>query len=394
MNCLNYTEHFFLKILRAFVNGKMEEYDLTEVNESELYLLAKRHSLQGVVYYVSKTFGIFGMDSRLSEKLRESYEKTINLMALRRARAEVLSNELTELGISHIEFKGSAVADFYPVPELRPYSDVDMIIEVKDRDKVRELLVLRGFEYYTSDMGAVSCFKQGEEFYELHTTLNLPKSEAFLCDNFREKALPCCGKKLRFEDNFHLAYLISHMEKHMKNGGAGVKMYLDVMFYIKNCREIDLAAVNEILRKAQLEKFFSSVLSLLNRWFYLPIPDFAEPLDTAVCEELEELTLGGGVYGDHSQKRNLESSMARELKSGKKTAKLRFIMNRVFPKKTELWRMYPKYEDKPLLLPLAWFTHLVSFFKKGKYRKVRTVVSVDVKSAEKRNEFLESIGCK
>ena len=56
--------------------------------------------------------------------------------------------------------------------------------------------------------------------------------------------------------------------------------------------------------------------------------------------------------------------------------------------------MYPKYEDKPLLLPLAWFTHLVSFFKKGKYRKVRTVVSVDVKSAEKRNEFLESIGCK
>ncbi len=391
---MNYTEDFFLKAISAFVNGKTEEYDLSKVNTGELYSLAKRHSMQGLFCYVCDIYNVFPKDSDFYQKIHKDYEKAVSFMSLRHTRAELLSDAFSKMGIQHIEFKGSAVARYYDVPELRVFSDVDMIIKEEDRDAVRRYMEEKEFEYYISDGGIVSCFKKGYEFYEIHTALNLPESEEFLSRNVWEHTYVYKDKALRFEDNFHLSYLISHIEKHIKSGGAGVKMYLDVALYIKNCEKIDLLKVREILEKAGLHSFFDTVLYLCNKWFDTPLPSFAVPLSEDAFERLEYLTLSGGVYGDKSGESNLESALIRQISAGKKGAKLRLFMSHVFPSKTELWRVYPKYEGKNVLVPVAWCNHVFNTVRKGKLKKVKAITNMDVKSAQNRKDFLTDIGCK
>ncbi|MDO5124136.1 MAG: nucleotidyltransferase family protein [Eubacteriales bacterium] len=390
MNC---TERFFLDVIKSFITSQEVKAPTEKIELKELYDLAKRHSLQGVVYYVLNRQKLFNGEN-LMEALLGDYEKTVSYMALRRTRGEILSMELSGKHIPHIEFKGSAVADFYPIPELRTYSDVDMIIKNSDRERLRSFMTDKGFKHSVADGGVVNCYAKGYELYEMHTALNLPKSEEVLTENLWEHTVSHNGEAFRFEDNFHLAYLVSHMEKHMKSGGAGVKMYMDIALYVRNCENIDLDKVNAILAKAGLQKYFSTVLCLCHEWFDTFLPDFVTPIDDSLLEKLTNVTLTGGVYGDHTEEGVIESALTARVSSGRKGAKLRFILSRIFPAKTELWRLYPKFEGKPLLLPLAWLCHLGNFFTKGKFKKVKSITHADVQEAQSRFDFLTDIGCK
>ncbi len=390
---MNYTEKFFMGILRGFVTGEYEEYDLSKVDRERLFALAKHQGVAGIVNHALKHGGLFEGEE-LREKLSEESEKQISLMALRNLRAECLSRELHLEGISHLVFKGPAVARYYPEPEFRTYGDVDIIIHRESRNQVVALLEKKGFEHYISDGGVVDNFKRGHEFYEIHSSLNVPEEIAAVFSEIWENAVPFSESSLCFEDNFHLSYLISHIEKHLHSGGAGVKMYLDIAFYLRNCPSLDLEKVRKKMTLCKIEGFFHTVLYLCHRGFDTPLPEFVKPMDEDVFEKLCEFTLSGGTFGDKSKAASLQNTLAQELSENKKGARARVILGRIFPAKTELWRIYPSFEGKNLLVPVAWAYHVLCFFTKGKFKNVREVMAVDVDGALEKNEFLKSIGCR
>lgn len=77
----------------------------------------------------------------------------------------ILSNELKRLleifkkkGVATLILKGASLAEnFYPLPELRPYSDIDILVHKNDLKVVKEILIKSGYS---------SAEKANEEFNE------------------------------------------------------------------------------------------------------------------------------------------------------------------------------------------------------------------------------------
>lgn len=390
---MNKTESFFVETLCAFLTEDGKKLNTDGVDRQELYTLAKRHSVAGILSYVFSRYQLFEGES-ISEKFTTQYEKTLSVMLRRSLAAENISRLFSQHGIAHIPFKGSTVARFYPVPELRAYSDVDMIVKEEDLSKIDEIMSSRGFLRSIADMGVVTCYKKGMEYYEFHKSLNIPDDEKEVFSSVWENSAPLTDCLYALDDSFLLCYLISHLEKHMRSGGAGVKMYLDIALFLKNSKSLDFEKVREILKAASLYSFFESVLWLCHKWFLIELPFEVTPMEDRLYSEFCSFTLSDGVFGDHTKEGGLENALMRVSSGSKKCAKFRFIMSRVFPAKEELYRIYPRYEGKTLLVPVAWFTHLFSFLKKDKMKNIKAVVRTDSKAANARREFLDGLGCK
>ncbi len=376
--------------LCAFATGNGEKLNTDGVDRQKLVALSDRHSVAGIVSYVIHRFGLFE-NEEIRETLSTRYEKTLSVMLRRSLAAENLSRNFSKLNIPHIPFKGSSVAKYYPVSELRAYSDVDMIVKEKDVATIDSFMKEKGFSRSVADEGIVTCYKKGMEYYEIHTALNIPDDEAMVFSAVWENSELSEGSAYRLNESFHLCYLISHLEKHMRAGGAGIKMYLDIALILRNAENLDFSYIKEKLKESSLYPFFETVLRLCQRWFETEIPFDVAPLDEEIYEKLCSFTLSQGVYGDHTKEGVLESSLARVSSESGKCSKLRFLLKKVFPSNSELYRVFPKYEGRPVS---ARFAHLFSFVNKEKRKNIRNVMKVDVKAADSRRDFLSSIGCK
>lgn len=392
---MNITETYFIELLRGFVTGSKEiKLNTTGVDEGELLALAKRHSVQGIVWHMANTLGHKFSDSTWAE-LSKAYDRTVMQMINRETAAISLCRKLSSEGIEHILFKGLTVSSCYPVSELRTFGDVDIIVHKEDEEPIREMLKNMGFSHSVADEGVVNAYKKGREHYEFHTALNvsLIKGQEFFDDIWGHTvAFGNDGSKM-FEHEFHLCYLISHIEKHVYGGGAGIRMYLDIALYIKAHRdEIDFENVRRILRSCGLDKFLNTVLYLCDRWFSLNVPNWVEDLPEDLYRRVCDFTLSGGIFGELGHTSNISTALHARMSQGRKGARMRLLLSRVFPPKYELYRLYPKFEGKPLLIPIAWLRHIFSVISGKKLSRVKEIAELDTDSASTKQKFLESIG--
>lgn len=386
------TERYMLELLGAFAEETAPEIHIVP-DTALLFDLSKRQGVVGIIAYMMNRYGLYP-DSDTADKFNHEYERTVMQMVGRTAMAKRVFAKLNREGVPHILFKGTTVSEVYPVTELRTFGDVDVIILSEDVQRVRDILIAEGYAHYVADEGVVNVFKKGREMYEFHTALNVSnvRNNDYFDDIWGNTEV-VDGNTLRFNHNFHLSYLICHLEKHVYGSGAGVRMYLDIALYLRKYRDkIDLDAVRDTLSLCGLDRFLNTVLSVCSEWFSTDIPSDVVPLDDNIYRDMCEFTLNGGVFGDQSDSAVLEDSLRREFSVGKKGARLRLLLSRIFPPVYELYRLYPKYENKPLLVPIAWICHVANVLSNKKISRVKQIASADVQSAERRKRFLDSIG--
>ncbi len=390
---MNNTEKFLIDVLRCFATGTQTKFNTGGVDKEELFVLSKKHSVAGIISYILERYDVFDGDS-IKGKFAREYEYTLMQMLSRESSAQKLCDKFTEMGIPHILFKGTTVSEAYPVKVLRAFGDVDIIVHKEHISAIRDFMIGEGFEYSLTDEGVVSVFKRGREKYEIHTALNEPiaKKSAFFSDVWGNAEVKQ-GQTYVFNQNFQLCYLICHLEKHVYGSGSGVKMYLDITLYLKKYADsIDIDFVRENLTKCGLSQFFETVLYICNRWFDLEIPSWVKPLEEGLYEQMCEFIFSGGVFGVQGKEDIMNDDLRREMTSGKKFAKIRFIMSRIFPTAHELYRMFPRFQGKPLLLPCAWFCHVCKVIRKGKLSNVKEIMHTDADRAYEKKEFLDRIG--
>lgn len=390
---MNITESALIGILKAFATDSKPEINTESVDLRALFSLAKMHSVIGIVAYILNKHSCLP-EGELGQKYMHEYDRTIMQMSSREFSAARVIEQLRSENIPHILFKGMKVSEAYPVAELRTYGDVDIIIRKEDEKRLCELLISQGYSHNVADAGVVNEFKKNREHYEFHTNLNVSDvSDSRYFSQMWENTVEIQGCSFGFNHNFHLSYLITHLEKHVHGRGAGLRMYLDIALYIsKYSEEIDLNAVKNTLTDCGLGEFFSTVLYVCNRWFDLAVPAWVTPLSDDVYDKMCMFTLDGGVFGERCQGKRIELAVRRELESGKKAVRLRIFMRRVFPPFTELCRLYPCFSGKPLLAPVAWMRHVIGFLKGGKLSKVKEITTVSVDDASAQKDFLRSIG--
>lgn len=388
---MNNTEKTIIEILSAFVNER--EPRLTEQCDAQaLYELARAQSVAGIVSYVLYKYDrrdIISGDSRLST----AYDKTITQLIRKDFEAQRIFGMLSKAEIPHISFKGLVVKECYPVPELRTFGDVDIIIRREDRAKSHDMMVRNGYKPEAMDGGVVYAYKKDKEFYEFHTTLNSERtklseymSDYWSCAKVKE------GFTYEFDKDFHLSYLISHIEKHVNCSSAGVRLYLDIALYIKKYREqLDLDRVRNILKECKLERFYDTVLYLCYRWFETE-KLFKEELTDEQFESFCLFTLRGGTFGNIQKSQGADSEIRRSMNSKGKISKTRIILAHIFPYYREVRRMYPFFDGKPYLLPFGWVVHWFKAAKRSGLKNIKRVANADVTEAQAEKKLLEQIG--
>ncbi len=383
----------FLALLRSFIHDTPPEgaqtWDIAALSQTAL-----RQNLLPVLAYENKRWQLFAADD-VKKQLDAILYGAVTGNLNRCASFEQLSQQLTAHGIAHMPVKGYYLRQLYPVPELRTFGDIDILIHPEDRRKAHQLMMALG---YTAgqDWEPTYSYVKGMEHYELHTNLmdgNLDDRADLPAyfQNAWQYAEPDEGLRFRPTLDFHFIYTVCHLAKHLYGGGAGIRMYLDVALYVRHYDgEIDWEAVAGEFSSLHLLDFFHTVMNACQVWFgtetVCPLP---EP-DRAALDTLLDYTLDADLFGhlrDHSVIR-LRGTDPQAPSRG------RVFLRMLFPPAAEIETRYTFLKGQHWLLPLAWLVRLFANLRlvPQRLRQMRQVSHTETGSVKAYDDFMKRIG--
>ena len=350
-----------MRLLRAELCGETaERVDVSDFRS--LYSLSKHHDLAHVVGRALRRGGAV-LDAELTQKFQK--QETISAFRYMRSEhnLERACAALENAGIRHMPLKGSVIRAYYPAPEMRTSCDIDILVDESELE--RAIAVFRDglhFEIGQKDYHDVSIFSDDGVHIELHFNLidEDPKIDPFFADIW-EHSVPVSDTKHRFVMNheYFVFYCIAHMAKHVRNGGCGIRPFMD-LWICERKMGYDRKAVETLLHECGLARFGEAAFHLTEVWF-------GEEEHTALTAELESYILGGGVYGTMENKVGMSQA--------KREGKLRYALHRIFLPRRQLAIAYPKVEKHGILLPYyqvkRWFRILFGGSRKNAVRELK-----------------------
>ena len=191
-----------------------------------------------------------------------------------------------------MKLKGTVLKYLYPHSEMRLMSDSDILIKEEQMPKIKGVMKSLGYEYRTSS-DHEWIWARPELTAELHKRIvaSYQKDYFEYFDNGWKLAKQIEGTyeyKMSKEDEF--IYLFTHLAKHYRDSGIGIKHFADIYVFIRAEKNLDMDYVENVLKKLGIYTFFVNVQNMLNVWF----------CDTGWDEISEFITckvFESGVYG-------------------------------------------------------------------------------------------------
>ena len=332
-------------------------------------------------------------DEKIKKDLVDCYYQTIAVNFNKANMFEDISQKLSASKIPHMPVKGWYIRALYPVPELRTFGDIDILINKQDRQKVDEIFTENGYSIkdnweptYSYDKGALRC--------EVHTELmdsDIGKGEQVITffSNALKTAQKDVGQRYSPEKSLHLMYLFCHLAKHLYSGGAGIRMYMDIALFLKAYgSSLDFEKLYEDSKKLNLDTFFKTVLSACSKWFEIALPFDTSDIDSADLDALKKYTFGADLFGKTRDKSIIS------LRNDEAGSKGSVLKDTLFPTAEKIEERYKFIKGRKYLLPIAWvargFVNLKEIPQKLKY--VKKVSNADMSSVCESDEFISNIG--
>ena len=385
------TENIVLEILSAFIHNR-KPYFSSDTQESKLFYFFYIQGILPILAFMDKKWDII-KDETIKNELVDCYYQAIAVNLNKANMFELISQKLSENKIPHMPVKGWYVRTLYPVPELRTFGDIDILIDKQDRQKTDEIFTENGYSVkdnweptYSYDKGALRC--------EVHTELmdsDLGKGEQVI--TFFSDALKTAEKDVseRYspQKDLHLMYLFCHLAKHLYSGGAGIRMYMDIALYLKEyAGTLDFEKTYEDSKKLHLDCFFKTVLLACGEWFQIDLPFEINDIKPGNLEALKKYTFGADLFGKTRDKSIIS---LRNDESGSKGSVLK---DTLFPNAKKIEERYKFIKGRKYLLPFAWvargFVNLKEIPQKLKY--VKKVSKADMDLVSEYNKFISRIG--
>ena len=390
----------YMAALRSFVQGSTPEA-LTAEQWRKLMELSYIHSTQGILSHVYLSHPEL-VSSDLRPRLRQMCFNEVGIYATRAEQMVQLAAQLNQNAIDCLLFKGFVVRQYYPVPELRTFGDIDLVIHKEDREKCHNLMLSLG---YTAkiDWEPVYSYTKGGEYYEIHTQiLEVDVSDkanymAYFADAWQHAQPSTCvvlPHIYEFTPEFHFLYLLTHIAKHISGSGAGIRMYLDLAFLLRHFGlSLHWEWVAQELQKLQLSDFANVALHAVEQWFGVPSPLPLTAVDDAIMADFLEFTLFGGVYGYAGRDKSVVF-LKQQDRSGKKISKFRTLLFHAFPPVRSLKDRYAYLQKHPWLLPWAWIQRLFDSRKEwGRFADhTKKILTADEEEAMKLKRIYQQIG--
>ncbi|MCH5202040.1 MAG: nucleotidyltransferase family protein [Oscillospiraceae bacterium] len=372
---MNYTQKYFLNLIKCFYLNKECTPPEDELDMRELYNLAEMHGVQGIIFSKIKDFSSL-TNSEYYHRLRMDFFSLTMGSVIIEENLKILTNLLNDNGCKHILFKGSVVKNFYPSKELRTMGDIDILVDVKNYEKIHNLLLKNNFEYdeQTSEK-LTQAYDYNNTHFEVHTSLANKNSYihsgdflSFFSDAF-DHAVNIENLTYSLEPAYHLAFLLYHLERHFERNGFGIRMLLDFpFFYDKN--QVDIGLLKKYLAQINLTDFASCIFNLCNNIFDSDLPIIGEKqLDSNLSEFLLNKVLAKGTFGISGGDDDSRKILWVQLKYGYNPAttsgKIKSFLRWLFPTKQDLCDLCLCTEETPTIkMPAVYFGRIIDAIKK------------------------------
>lgn len=385
-------EQYLIILCNAYLHKQTVQLD-ESIDYSVLFEVCREQNLLAVAFCIIKTSQNKDIiPENIYRDFEDAFYETIMRYDMQTNVIACLDEILNSNHIRHVFFKGAEIRDYYPVPEVRAMSDIDILIEQENRDTVKKLLLSNGFEIKNSN-GPVYDYCKDGVLIEMHTKIvsgKVGSSNAEKCFLDAIDNAVFSGSRGTLNTDYHLAYLITHIAHHFWFYGAGIKMILDLAVF-QSAFSIDYGKVFAKMEEIGLGDFSKIILTVCKKWFGI---GQAFEFDTA---KTEEFITSFGAFGNAN--RNKAAVIERkELEDGKKNSAVMTRLRLLFPAYSKLKNIpYIKFiEGRPWLVPFAW---IYRFFYNIKYKRkfileAAAAIGSDEADTEAKKElsYFEEIG--
>ena len=389
------THTHFLRLLGAYLREESPDIG-DDADWKALLSLSQIHCVSGIIGYMARKYSLC-RDEACSAAFRNYYLSTIVMFSRRYELAQALIQELEQAGIDHILMKGFVLRDYYQVPELRTFSDIDIVIRPSDREKAHALML--SLNYTVKDnWEPVYSYHRKEEYYEFHTGIidGDVTEEADYVGYFADpwpNASPISAHSYRFTPEYHFLYMLTHTAKHIHHSGAGIRLYLDIAaFVLRHGDHLDWHWVEGQLRELKLFDFANVVLCAVEQWFGIARPAVFPGAPETVLADFTLFTLEAGIFGRH----NRDTALAKMKQQSQDTSvsRAKLLLRQAFPKARTIQARYTYLQTKPWLLPVAWVHRFIKTgADTGKHLETaRQIIQADTEEVDRLKKLTKDIG--
>ncbi len=386
---LNEQQRGIILLVRSALTGHSERlpagFDLAAVQK-----LIVEHQIAPLIYYGAVNCGIAAGCGAMSSLLTV----TARLVSIGESQAlefGTIMQAFDSAGIDYMLLKGSELKRYYPKPEMRVMSDIDILIRPVQYEEIKKIMLRLGFREGVESDHELHWSKRDIRI-ELHKRL-IPSYDkdyyAYFGDGWQRAKQTdegACSYRLSDEDT--LVYLVCHFAKHYRDGGIGIKHLTDLWLYRKRKPRLNEAYVREELKKLGLAVFYENVKMTCAVWF-----DGAAP--TEMTDFLSGVIFDSGAYGrSKMQQVSWAVRISGEAASGKQ-ARFRWKMEGIFPPYWKMCIKYPILKKLPVLLPLFWVVRWISvlLFRPNNVRKqIKRAEELSPEAIEHYRRSLEYVG--
>jgi len=292
---LNVQQSIFLDIVQSFITK--QNPTLRNANWPELYIIAKKQALSGLLGYYLGRVPEARCPTNLAIQLKNDYYANIAQSVLQENAYENLSIILNDNCIDHLYFRGAIMRKFYPIPDLRSMSNIDVLVKSDCVSQVCKLLEAEKFELKQYNSGICSASKSTVTF-NIHPSLSIPSKHGnpVMPDAGFQNAYMKNKNFFVLDDSYHLAYIIGNIARYITTQRCSIRPICDVaVFSYANKDNIDWEKVEYLLKEHNLWDFAVFLFSCCTEYFfhqsYVPYKDKANT--EIICEFLDFLLQNG-----------------------------------------------------------------------------------------------------
>lgn len=385
---MNNEEKLLLNVCQSYFDGRKLEI-CGEIRWDSFYTLTKNHNLTSVCHCVFNS-----NKDKVPENVQALFlDRFLDLVLIYEKQSSIygdIKKCLKSEAVPFVSFKGIVLRELYPVPESRTMGDIDILINQADEKRLKTAFKKIDI-LYDSTYAFVDTYKREGIVIEVHRKLDEKYCEAF--DDAFERAV-FKDAEGRFEDDYHLAYLIAHTAKHFRDYGAGIRLVLDIAFMLKE-KSININRVFEILEKSKLEKFGKILLSVCYDLFGVG-EKYVQVSDRILDSFLKCGAFRNSFDSDAETVSRLKTLDA--IGKDKKSTPLSLKLKLAFPDYESLKKLpYIKFiKGRKWLVPAAWVYRFFYNLKHRKSQMISNIKNIDDKKtmelARDELEFLEEVG--
>ena len=373
---------------------------LEDPNYSEIYKIAKYHSIQNMLYYAimeyKEKFSLTStIDPTLLKQLSTDNKNALAKAAYQEEEKEAIFKKLEEAKIDYMPMKGSIIKYLYPSIDMRSMADLDIYFDATKSKIVKNIMLDLGYSLDLSNIDQDIYKKIPFMNVEMHKNL---ASESFVVGRYFKDYWPRLekvkenGQEYQFNINDYYIFMVSHNAIDFSIAGMGIRRVIDEFIYLSKYRnELDYDYIEKELNNIELAKFESNLRKLAMYWFDDQV---LNEDDTKLMEEMVDYIIKSGTYGtiEHNI---LNKLMGEGVSDDINASKVKYILRRLFPSVSFMKERNPILKKVIILLPWFYFIRLCKgIFSKKKSAKneYKATTRFDKNKYEKNQKMHDDIG--